>query len=837
MKRFIAILLAVIVLMAALPMTAYAGGVEEEELDVEDMRFISLSDLVEDYYGVGEDKSEYVEYNVYSKQVVSNDAYPGVTYDRTTNTLTLDNVDRPYLNIFCGNMGDDFKILVVGDCVIASITLNIYSDDCCIDFEGSGKLVVNKTLQQESAIRSFTFTQNESRVTFGKDVTVELYGEENAAYITGTSLEKASDVFVFNGPHTSEPVLKELEDKGYEYETLNGYRESINNYDSWNLGHMLTRASDPEGIYTALYFTTSDDNGVITGDGYYVSKHIYSEACGLYFFDLSYYYGGNSMSMDEFEDSDFEFVTDDEGDNIDLYNDGYTGYTVGYVICKDDKGNTYVKGQEYNFADDEYVTVVARYEPIPDIEGGYIFTPVDMTLSEIESLSVLDGTYMTGYYLEPLFNNVYMCGYVAVSSEDPDGIYSAERIEDYDYWTDQSLGYKTYVNKFVYYDKIGGYLRDYSFGEYGSLRLTDEEFEASPYSYLLSVTGDKIEFTTSISTEYNYFTLYTDASGSEYAVLNYNDDKLVYTFEPIDVLEDRYWMTPAEGVDPETLTAVGHEEVYGVYRNVYLEGSYFGYNVSEPGSGVVGDSDTDGDVTILDATTIQRHLAGLPTSSYNDALADADEDGDVTILDATAVQRWLAGLPTAGKNIGTAKGAVSANDKDGMPASTGRKEMMFLVPTGENDDALLYRVSYDPISGKGYASYTFTDEELAALSDREIVKLDEHFTEVTDKLIELMYDKGMPELSMPQKAQWFGEILLHFYGLFISQQLAGFDIRMDELKEYVEMATKLMLSFVSANLEYTKGSVDDKSHGLVMGKVIDEVSQKLGWIYYYHKLV
>ena len=60
---------------------------------------------------------------------------------------------------------------------------------------------------------------------------------------------------------------------------------------------------------------------------------------------------------------------------------------------------------------------------------------------------------------------------------------------------------------------------------------------------------------------------------------------------------------------------------------------------------VRGDTDGDGEVTILDATGIQRNLADLAhTGSYNEDCADYDCDGVVTILDATAIQRDLAGL-------------------------------------------------------------------------------------------------------------------------------------------------------------------------------------------------
>ena len=72
---------------------------------------------------------------------------------------------------------------------------------------------------------------------------------------------------------------------------------------------------------------------------------------------------------------------------------------------------------------------------------------------------------------------------------------------------------------------------------------------------------------------------------------------------------------------------------------------------------VLGDTDGDGEVTIIDATCIQRHLAELPTFAFNEKAADSDEDGEVTIIDATCIQRHLAELPTnekIGKPIKTA---------------------------------------------------------------------------------------------------------------------------------------------------------------------------------------
>lgn len=57
---------------------------------------------------------------------------------------------------------------------------------------------------------------------------------------------------------------------------------------------------------------------------------------------------------------------------------------------------------------------------------------------------------------------------------------------------------------------------------------------------------------------------------------------------------------------------------------------------------LLGDADGDGEVTILDATRIQRYLASL-TDEINEKAADISGDG-IDILDATYIQRHLASL-------------------------------------------------------------------------------------------------------------------------------------------------------------------------------------------------
>lgn len=62
-------------------------------------------------------------------------------------------------------------------------------------------------------------------------------------------------------------------------------------------------------------------------------------------------------------------------------------------------------------------------------------------------------------------------------------------------------------------------------------------------------------------------------------------------------------------------------------------------------SRILGDTDNDRKITILDATCIQRTLASIPVNAYQEEAADVDGDGKISVLDATGIQKWLASLP------------------------------------------------------------------------------------------------------------------------------------------------------------------------------------------------
>ncbi|MBQ7965426.1 MAG: dockerin type I repeat-containing protein, partial [Ruminococcus sp.] len=64
-------------------------------------------------------------------------------------------------------------------------------------------------------------------------------------------------------------------------------------------------------------------------------------------------------------------------------------------------------------------------------------------------------------------------------------------------------------------------------------------------------------------------------------------------------------------------------------------------------TGKLGDVDGDGDISIMDATAVQLHIASLDILTADElSRADTDGDGDVSIMDATAIQLFVARLIT-----------------------------------------------------------------------------------------------------------------------------------------------------------------------------------------------
>lgn len=104
---------------------------------------------------------------------------------------------------------------------------------------------------------------------------------------------------------------------------------------------------------------------------------------------------------------------------------------------------------------------------------------------------------------------------------------------------------------------------------------------------------------------------------------------------------------------------------------------------------IIGDADGDGEITIVDATAIQRYLALLPNENFDKTAADIYGDGEITILDATAIQRWLAALPSPLDKDDPDNDELYARAvRDAMDADEG--DIMPLVNISKDDDRVIW---------------------------------------------------------------------------------------------------------------------------------------------------
>ena len=75
------------------------------------------------------------------------------------------------------------------------------------------------------------------------------------------------------------------------------------------------------------------------------------------------------------------------------------------------------------------------------------------------------------------------------------------------------------------------------------------------------------------------------------------------------------------------------------------------YNENPPV--LVGDTDGDKSISIIDATSIQSHLVKLKTlSGSNLEAADVNKDNSVSVLDVTCIQCYLVGLTSKSGSCG-----------------------------------------------------------------------------------------------------------------------------------------------------------------------------------------
>ena len=632
MKKIIAIIIAVLLVLSVAPITAFA----ENGPAVQSFAFIN-------FYN---NNSEEDHYTVFGAGEAHNDAIEGATYDINTNTLTLKDFNHPELSMSTNMMGDDFTVVIDGECALDMMYIWGWGYGGSLNIQGTGTLTVNESKSRVCSIMMNAEGSN-ANLNIGKDVKLNLYGKEQVAKIsfskysdlaTGINFENGQKIPVVSGVQT------DLEPKYIEYIQV----EDLNStwWTTYGLNVACATETDPNVIYAANY--------VEEYDSYYVRRIIKLEDYDAYIEDDDFgNYGTLTLTSEEFAESEYSLVTE----NLpvqQLYTTEWAeehnrGLEADKLVRESDPGAIYACNYSWTIdrehPDGYYIDRLVWDEDIefyvPDAEFDYIsYDPDEFAASDFSYVINDDLERETVRYLDD-YTGIDNYGYtdpLVKKDGDPDGIYIAE-----EYSFEGEMKY--WVTELVYNEKRGYYFE----GETG-VWLKPEELEANGYSivYAEQPTKCRVEYTQRVTL--SQMNLYEDAQGNIYAAQK-SWANTVYDFSENNKTEvlgkEYYFITENKDVDFDLLTPILENVEYEGYYGYLIDTDELHYNegaVPEP-EFLLGDVNGDGKILVDDATLVQKHVAGLITLTGN-ALkaADANGDGVIMVDDATQIQKYAAGI-------------------------------------------------------------------------------------------------------------------------------------------------------------------------------------------------
>lgn len=199
----------------------------------------------------------------------------GMSYDRESNTLTLNNYKSSTTVIVTNMMGDDFKINLVGDNEIGSI--DSYGDAWggSINISGNGSLVINADKSDDYGIAFFAEGTN-SVLSVADTCNVTIYSDSKAVVYTSDNLTNKpikdngtlKENVTYNVSHPLE--ISRLCARYYEYDPYTTNIVYKNETDNTSLYYIkeLTYIEPAKVTYTLYKLTTKK----AMGDVYYADK-------------------------------------------------------------------------------------------------------------------------------------------------------------------------------------------------------------------------------------------------------------------------------------------------------------------------------------------------------------------------------------------------------------------------------------------------------------------------------------------------------------------------------------------------------------------------------------
>lgn len=312
MKKIISLLVVAALMLSLFSVSAFAEGKKPEPTGgpTEDS-FIYGGARLGTYEPATHRNRYIVNYN-YSEGgglVIDNEAIPGATYDRGSNTLTIDNVHQKANQLFIWYMGDDFKLNVVGENEFGIIYVYNYFNfhSTSLNIIGTGTLTVNQELINDDAIHMVAEGDSTMHLDIADSVSVHLYakekeGGEQAAVVTlgaTTITPKEGGAITVGGKAAPEAQYEQIVDELPEY--INVVRVEDVDRDVTR-GTQLRSKSDPDGVYVVV--------DVMDGVTYVVARLVYVDELGAWARDESFaedWYAGQRYTKAGLE-AEYDYV-------------------------------------------------------------------------------------------------------------------------------------------------------------------------------------------------------------------------------------------------------------------------------------------------------------------------------------------------------------------------------------------------------------------------------------------------------------------------------------------------------------------------------------------------
>ena len=203
-------------------------------------------------------------YSVNSKDIST---VEGISYDRASNTLTIENYNNTKNRIAMNMMGDDFKINIKGENHIGELVL--YGDGWggSITLTGNGTLYINEDKSYETAIY-MNAENTKSVLTVGSECSVYVYSGLNAIV---SSSNTTSDIIKAEGKLSSQlqtevthPVKKTMIFAGY-FGDIFPWEGNVYTKEGDSAKYDCLRSTKSDGTVTFCYYELKKYDGFDKG--------------------------------------------------------------------------------------------------------------------------------------------------------------------------------------------------------------------------------------------------------------------------------------------------------------------------------------------------------------------------------------------------------------------------------------------------------------------------------------------------------------------------------------------------------------------------------------------